>query len=59
MGKGRALDIEYIGRLKGMGIEAGMDSVIITGVAFEPGGDFILSAMDKYTESKICFYRGK
>lgn len=57
--KGRALEIEYIGRMKGMGHEMGMDSVIITGAAFEPGGDFILSTMDKYSQSKIEFYRGK
>ncbi|MGL6268036.1 MAG: hypothetical protein ACRC2O_08915, partial [Chitinophagaceae bacterium] len=57
--KDRELDIEYIGRVKGMGRDMGMDSVIITGAAFEPGGDFILSTMDKNSQSQIGFYRGK
>lgn len=52
------IPIEYLGQIEGMGVKAGIDSTIITGVAFEPGGSFILSTLDKYTGSRVHFYKG-
>ena len=54
----RELEIQFVGQVKGMGKELGMDSVIITGVAFEPSGDFVLATVDKYTQKRVLFYRG-
>jgi hypothetical protein len=56
--KAGTIPIEYLGQIEGMGVKAGIDSTIITGVAFEPGGCFILSTVDKYTGSRIHFYKG-
>jgi hypothetical protein len=52
------IPIEYLGHIEGMGVKAGIDSTIITGVAFEPGGSFILSTLDKYTGSRVHFFQG-
>jgi hypothetical protein len=52
------IPIEYLGQIEGMGVKTGIDSTIITGVAFEPGGSFILSTLDKYTGSRVHFYQG-
>lgn len=52
------IPIEYLGKIEGMGVKSGIDSTIITGVAFEPGGSFILSTIDKYTGSRVYFYQG-
>jgi hypothetical protein len=50
--------IKYIGDIAGMGVQTGIDSTIITGVAFQNDGSFVLSAIDKYTNSRVHFYRG-
>ena len=53
-----AVPIKYIGDIAGMGVQTGIDSTIITGVAFQNDGSFVLSAIDKYTNSRVHFYRG-
>jgi len=53
-----AVPIKYIGDISGMGVQTGIDSTIITGVAFQSDGSFVLSAIDKYTNSRVHFYRG-
>lgn len=50
--------IKYIGDISGMGVQTGIDSTIITGVAFQSDGSFVLSAIDKYTNTRVHFYRG-
>ena len=50
--------IKYLGNIAGMGVEPGIDSTIITGVAFQNDGSFVLSAIDKYTNTRVHFYRG-
>jgi hypothetical protein len=56
--RNRTLDIQFVGQVKGMGREMGMDSVIITGAAFEPSGDFVLATIDKYVQKRVRFYKG-
>ena len=53
------ISIQYIGQIAGMGLKTGIDSTVITGVAFEQNGSFIIAAMDKYTGTRVHFYRGK
>jgi hypothetical protein len=50
--------IKHVGQIAGMGVKTGIDSTIITGVAFQPDGSFVLSAIDKYTGSRMHFYYG-
>lgn len=52
------IPIKYIGDIAGMGVQTGIDSTIITGVAFQDDGSFVLSAIDKYTNTRVHFYRG-
>ena len=52
------IPIKYIGDIAGMGVQTGIDSTIITGVAFQNDGSFVLSAIDKYTNTRVHFYRG-
>jgi hypothetical protein len=54
----KSIRIENMGLIAGMGVQTGIDSTIVTGVAFEQGGSFILSTVDKYTGSRVHFYRG-
>jgi hypothetical protein len=53
------ISIQYIGQIAGMGVKTGIDSTVITGVAFEQNGSFVIAAMDKYTGTRVHFYRGK
>ena len=50
--------VKYMGDISGMGVQPGIDSTIITGVAFQNDGSFVLSAIDKYTNTRVHFYRG-
>jgi hypothetical protein len=52
------IPIKYIGDISGMGVQTGIDSTIITGIAFQSDGSFVLSAIDKYTNTRVHFYRG-
>lgn len=57
--KAKSIQIEYMGQIAGMGVKTGIDSTIVTGVAFNRDGSFILSTIDKYSGSRIHFFHGK
>jgi hypothetical protein len=53
-----AIPVENLGMISGMGKRPGYDSTVINGVAFAPDGSFILSTVDKVTQSRTYFFRG-
>lgn len=55
----KKVPVEYIAAISGMGFEAGLDSTIVTGVAFDNHGHFLLSATDKQTEQQTYFFQGR